>query len=592
MEPFQVLIRDIPPGMDATFIANFMGSAGHVLEVNVNNLEAVVTFANQESAENAIRQFNFSKFNGVPIRIIKNDPQTQNIIQQQKGILIVHGIDSNVELGEIHQFFSQIGEIVSCQFMPTDWGSMGFVILQYRNPTDIEVARAKLNGYLVNGKPITLEAYNSQAKTIGDIQIITPTKSVVTSFSKNIKLDPSRSEDKNQAQSEANEQDTQEQIDLSAVAGQLPLPSPALVDMQKKLDQEAREQHEKAVKMMQMRQNQQQQVYQYENPIEVGQPYDYNMYPYQYQQQPGYYPQPGYYNQYDMQGYMPMPGYPGYTGQSPPQMQYTGQSPPQMQYTGQSPPQQYDYLYQAGHPPAPPQQFVEEKKTPQKEEPQMPSLYPTMPLTEETGILVRNLPKEYQDTESFNKLIGELGQFTGCSILEDGEYIFGIANFVDGTTAQTAISILSQQYHLEAGLSKMASEYIARQGPSRRRTLFVGGLSPDVNEKDLVVFFKQFGTVESVGIKRDNETHVSKGMGFVCFKSIVSAEKCKKSSGKLELKGKCPFFTYFRGPAPNPSQLADMEEMLNDTPDENKMPSPDSLDNKFTPNLANYDESK
>ena len=80
-------------------------------------------------------------------------------------------------------------------------------------------------------------------------------------------------------------------------------------------------------------------------------------------------------------------------------------------------------------------------------------------------------------------------------------------------------------------------------------------------------------------------------MGFVCFKSIKSAEKCKKSSGKLDLKGKCPFFTYFRGPAPNPSSIQEMEEINEDTNhDENKMPTPDSLDSKFIPNMTNIDE--
>ncbi|EAX92773.1 hypothetical protein TVAG_361530 [Trichomonas vaginalis G3] len=597
MEPFQIVVKDLPPGMDATFVANFLGSAGPVLEVNVNNLEAVVTFASKEAAENAMKQFNYYKFNGNPIRMIKNDPETQNIIQQQKGIIIIHGVDQDVDISEVYQFFSQVGEIVSIQMMPTDWGSFTFVILQYRNPADSEVARSKLNGYLVNGKPISIEVFNAQAKTIGDIQIVTPSKPVVQNTTKNIKIDKTAEEKKSQQNSSDSTQSVdqqQEQIDLAALAGQMPLPSPALQDIKKQIDQENQQQHEKAVKALQARQKVEQPNFQYENipnqeqmmPMGQYPPYDYMYYGYQQPMNP-YYPQPGMFNQYEMQGYPQQMPYPGFTGQSPPNQPFqgfTGQSPPTQQFMGQYLP---GYNGQQPSEPYPP----EEKPKPQKEEPKMPSLYPTMPLTEETGILIRNLPKEYQDTESFNKLIAELGQFTGCSILEDGEYIFGIANFVDGSTAQTAISILSQQYHLEAGLSKMASEFIAKQGPSRRRTLFVGGLVTDVTEKDLLNFFKQFGTVESCGIKKDKDTGLSKGMGFVCFKSIKSAEKCKKSSGKLDLKGKCPFFTYFRGPAPNPSSIQEMEEINKDTNhDENKMPTPDSLDSKFIPNMTNIDE--
>jgi RNA recognition motif-containing protein len=259
--------------------------------------------------------------------------------------------------------------------------------------------------------------------------------------------------------------------------------------------------------------------------------------------------------------------------------------------------QQYGYGIQKQAPNSPPKNKAQPKvEKPLIETPNMPSLYPSMSIIEETGILIKNLPEEYRDSESFNRLIANLGQFTGCSILEDDGSFFGIANFADGANAQRAISTLASAYHLEAGLSKMASDFIQKQGPARRRTLFVGGIGTALDEEDFETFFQEFGEIESCGIKRDKETGISKGMGFVCFKDIKSAEACRNASGKRELKGTRPFFTYFRGPMPNPSQYshrkADEASASSHAGDDDdlKMPTPESLDSKFIPHVE-YDEN-
>ena len=141
MDFFQVLVKDIPPTMDATFIGNFLSSAGPVVEVVCNNGVAVVTFVSEAAALNAMRMYNYHKFNDIPIRIIKNDIETQQLIKNQRGILIIKGLDLNVQLSELHSFFSQAGELITCQLMPTDWGSLGFAIIQYRNQEDADKAR-------------------------------------------------------------------------------------------------------------------------------------------------------------------------------------------------------------------------------------------------------------------------------------------------------------------------------------------------------------------------------------------------------------------------------------------------------------------
>ena len=595
MSYFQVIVKDIPPTMDANFIGNFLSSAGPVLEVVCNNGLALVTFISEEAANNAIQMYNYYKFNDTPIRIIKNDPETQNLIQSQKGLLIIKGLDSNVQLSEINGFFSQVGEIITCQLLPTDWGSFGFAFIQYRNPSDADKAKTMFNGYLVNGKPITIELFSPEAKTIGDIQIVAPSKTQTVRSANKILIEKEKDSNNNQYlqniqqnseinkqtneikdDKQGNEKKTLDQLstqELVKIAGQMPLPSENLIKMNKKIEQEKKEKKEKIKQIhAQQHQQQQQQMIIQEQPQMM---YSMDMYQ-QDQMQPQYDPMsPMQYSLMQQQQY-------GY--QSPMSPMQLQQLPPNLTSTIPSHSNTNQSIQQE-----------QIKKTKPKEEkplietPNMPSLYPSMPLIEETGILIRDLPEEYRDSEAFNRLVANLGQFTGCSILEDDGHVFGIANFVDGAIAQRAISTLASTYRLEAGLSRMASDFIQKQGPARRRTLFVGGLGVDVNEADFEEFFEQFGQIESWGIKRDRETGISKGMGFVCFKDINSAEACKKFSGKRELKGSRPFFSYFKGPMPNPSQYSRKKESESGDSDL-KMPTPESLNSKFVPNVE-YDES-
>ena len=574
MSYFQVLVKDIPLTMDANFVGNFLSSAGPVLEVVCNNGVALVTFSSEMAANNAIQMYNYYKFNDVAIRIIKNDPETQNLIKSRKGILIIKGLDSNVQLAEINGFFSQAGEIITCQLLPTDWGSFGFAFIQYRNPADAENARNMYNGYLVNGKPITIELYSPDTKSNSDIPIMGSAKPQAARTSNNIMVDKQNDSrnypnlngcDPNgdlnigynkttDAQSEKKSLDQLSTEELVKIAGQMPLPSENLIKMTQQIEHDKKEKKEK-IKQLHLHQLQQM------NSMEM-----YNQEQHQFDQMSPM--------QYSM---MQQPyGYQSPMVQTTQQAQSNLTSSPNYGMNGINQQEQT-------------KKVKPKEEKPLIETPNMPSLYPSMPIIEETGILIKDLPEEYRDSEAFNRLVANLGQFTGCSILEDDGHVFGIANFVDGAIAQRAVSTLASTYHLEAGLSRMASDFIQKQGPARRRTLFVGGLGNDVNEADFEEFFEQYGPIESWGIKRDRETGISKGMGFVCFKDINSAEACKKASGKRELKGSFPFFSYFKGPMPNPSQYSRKKET--DSGDgELKMPTPESLDSKFIPNVE-YDEN-
>ena len=484
---FPVLIKDIPPTMSAEYMGNFLARAGGVLNVVVRDCVAYVYFDSEISANNAIKMFNFYKFDGVPIRMMKNDYATNRLISEKVGVLIVNNIDSAVQLSELYGFFSQIGEVISCQLMPTDWGSFGIALIQYRDPKNAVRAKNEYNGYLVNGKPISIEIYSTGEPVI---PISQPSFNMFVPSPVNPGfpeiMDPAiRMEMEKQTYLE-NQILLEQQRIYEQQQQQMIFEQQKMHEQQMLYEQQMHQQQ-------MMEKMQQQQQYQ----MMIGSPpIDHPMY-----NMPSYSPQ--------------MPVYQGH-----PQIQMQEQPRP---------------IYKNTSTPAP-------TLTPPKAKQE--------PASKETGVLIKRLPDEFRDPDAFHNLISKLGESTGCSMLEEGGLAIGIANFIDNKTATQAIAKLANDFHLEAGLSQMASEYIIKQGESRRRTLFISNLSDSVDDYLLKTFVSKYGTVESCGVKKNPETGKSKCIGYVCFTDVRAADACKRLSGKRELAGKYPYFSIFKGPLP------------------------------------------
>jgi len=68
--------------------------------------------------------------------------------------------------------------------------------------------------------------------------------------------------------------------------------------------------------------------------------------------------------------------------------------------------------------------------------------------------------------------------------------------------------------------------------------IFVGNLSPEVNEQELIALFSEHGSVGNVKIVRDISNQMSRGFGFVDMPRKVDAKKAVKTLNDFELKGK------------------------------------------------------
>ncbi len=68
--------------------------------------------------------------------------------------------------------------------------------------------------------------------------------------------------------------------------------------------------------------------------------------------------------------------------------------------------------------------------------------------------------------------------------------------------------------------------------------IYVGNLSPEVNEEDLTTLFSEYGQVSSVKVIRDMFTQESRGFGFVEMPGNDEAKKAMEGLNTHELKGK------------------------------------------------------
>lgn len=68
--------------------------------------------------------------------------------------------------------------------------------------------------------------------------------------------------------------------------------------------------------------------------------------------------------------------------------------------------------------------------------------------------------------------------------------------------------------------------------------LFVGGLSRDVNDDDLVKAFESFGKIDSATVVKDKFTGESRGFGFVEMPTDSEAQAAIIGLNEKELKGR------------------------------------------------------
>ncbi|OVA11248.1 RNA recognition motif domain [Macleaya cordata] len=113
-----------------------------------------VNYSNTQDAARALDMLNFNVLNGKPIRIMYShrDP---SIRRSGTANIFIKNLDKAIDNKALHDTFSAFGNILSCKIATDGSGqSKGYGFVQYDNEESAQNAIDKLNGMLLNDKPV------------------------------------------------------------------------------------------------------------------------------------------------------------------------------------------------------------------------------------------------------------------------------------------------------------------------------------------------------------------------------------------------------------------------------------------------------
>lgn len=156
-------VSNLPPNATDDFLRSFFQDCGQVIKVSSKHRQngnfAFVQFDSKEAAIRAVANYNYTKLNGDPIIITYASLEYMRIIHSGLGNIFIRGLDENIEASQLHELFSNFGEVISCK-VPMQYGkNKGYAYIQFKNPADADRARTELADATINGKPISIEAY-------------------------------------------------------------------------------------------------------------------------------------------------------------------------------------------------------------------------------------------------------------------------------------------------------------------------------------------------------------------------------------------------------------------------------------------------
>ncbi|KAE9586818.1 hypothetical protein Lal_00004325 [Lupinus albus] len=118
-----------------------------------------VNFSNPQDAAKALDELNFTPLNNKPIRIMYSirDPSAR---KSNTANIFVKNLDKVIDHKALHDTFSSFGNILSCKIATDASGqSKGYGFVQFENEESAQNAIDKLNGKLINDKPVQVSHF-------------------------------------------------------------------------------------------------------------------------------------------------------------------------------------------------------------------------------------------------------------------------------------------------------------------------------------------------------------------------------------------------------------------------------------------------
>jgi len=150
---------------------------------------------------------------------------------------------------------------------------------------------------------------------------------------------------------------------------------------------------------------------------------------------------------------------------------------------------------------------------------------------ENRSLYVGNLDPKVTDALLW-EIFSTVGNVESCKVIKDKSGESSGYGFVDFYTHEEACRALNNLncrkiYNKEIKVN-WASAGTNREDTAAHHHIFVGDLSPDINDEALFKAFQPFGSVSDARVMWDQNTGRSRGYGFVAFREKTDAERAMK----------------------------------------------------------------
>ncbi|KAI8070587.1 Interdomain Rrm packing contributes To Rna recognition in the Rna15, Hrp1, anchor Rna 3 [Gilbertella persicaria] len=140
--------------------------------------------------------------------------------------------------------------------------------------------------------------------------------------------------------------------------------------------------------------------------------------------------------------------------------------------------------------------------------------------------------------ESLRDYFSQFGPVVECIVMRDPltqrSRGFGFLTMKENADVD---KIVSQEHHYLDGKRIDPKRAIPREEQDKTEKIFVGGISPEVNEEEFRTFFSQFGTVLDATLMLERDTGRPRGFGFITFEDSQGVEEALKNP-HLSIKDK------------------------------------------------------
>jgi polyadenylate-binding protein len=153
-------VSNLPAIVTVEFLKSLFSEAGTVINVVLKQKPtkcfAFIDFALAEEAIVAVTDFNYTKLNGDSIIVTRTTAEVIEAIKSGESNLFVRGLDPSVDNIQLHELFSNYGEVISVRVPISNGIPRGFAYVQYLKKDDAERAQKELTDSTINGKEISI----------------------------------------------------------------------------------------------------------------------------------------------------------------------------------------------------------------------------------------------------------------------------------------------------------------------------------------------------------------------------------------------------------------------------------------------------